>query len=260
MRRVKGIGSLEIFEMTKPRAPLAALAIMVFALSAMATPSKAAPEEKPGTISVTGEGVAKKAPDMAIITLTVLREGETARAALDANNSAMGSILSAMEADGIAERDLQTSGYSIQPRYSTPAENEKEQKAPEIVGYEVSNTLSVRVHDLSKVGDILDQAVSLGVNQGGNIYFTNEDPDQAMTEARKAAMADAIAKAKALTEAAGVGLGPIKEITEQSQPPRPIPMMRASVAKEYAAADSVPIATGENEFHVMVNVTWEIAQ
>lgn len=246
--------------MKKSRAPLAALAMMALALSAVpVSRAAAAPENKPGTISVTGEGVAKKAPDMAVITLTVLREGETARAALDANNSAMGSILSAMEADGIAERDLQTSGFSIQPRYTTPSDDQKTPQAPEIVGYEVSNTLSVRIHDLSKVGDILDQSVSLGVNQGGNILFTNEDPDQAMSEARKAAMADAIAKAKALTVAAGVGLGPIKEITEQSMPPRPIPMMRASMAKDYVA-ESVPIATGESEFHVTVNVTWEIAQ
>lgn len=242
----------------KTRASLAALAIVAFALSASTIPSTAV-ENKPGTISVTGEGVAKKAPDMAVISLTVLREGETARAALDANNSAMGSILSAMEADGIAERDLQTSGFSIQPRYSTPGEDQKKPQAPEIVGYEVSNTLSVRIHDLSKVGDILDQSVSLGVNQGGNILFTNEDPDQAMSEARKAAMTDAIAKAKALTAAAGVGLGPIKQIAEQSTPPRPIPMMRASMAKDFAA-ESVPIATGESEFHVTVDVTWQIAQ
>ena len=185
-------------------------------MPAMAQTASHHSPSQPGLITVTGEGVAKKAPDMAVITLTVLREGETARAALDANNSAMGSVLSAMEADGIAEKDLQTSGFSIQPRYSTPSDNKKKPQAPEIVGYQVSNTLSVRIHDLSKVGDILDQSVSLGVNQGGNILFTNEDPSQAMSEARKGAMADAIAKAKALTDAAGVTLGPISRITEQS--------------------------------------------
>jgi len=215
------------------------------------------PPEKAGLITVTGEGVAKKAPDMAVMTLTVLREGDTARAALDANNSAMGSVLSAMEADGIAEKDLQTSGFSIQPRYSNPSDDKKSQQAPEIVGYQVANTLSVRIHDLSKVGDILDQSVSLGVNQGGNILFTNEDPSQAMSEARKSAMADAIAKAKALTEAAGVGLGSIRRIEEETSTPHPIPMMRATFAK---AADQVPIATGNSEFRVSVTVTWELAQ
>ncbi len=214
---------------------------------------------QPGLITVTGQGIAKKAPDMAVITLTVLREGETARAALDANNSAMGSVLSAMEADGIAEKDLQTSGFSIQPRYSTPSSDKKQPQAPEIVGYQVSNTLSVRIHDLSKVGDILDQSVSLGVNQGGNILFTNEDPSQAMSEARKGAMADAISKAKALTDAAGVSLGPISRITEQTSSPRPVPMMRATLAKS-GDQSYVPVASGNSEFRASVTVTWEIAQ
>lgn len=246
--------------MPSSRSSAAAFALILLAASLAVRPAAAeAAQNKPGTISVTGEGVAKKAPDMAIITLTVLREGDTARAALDANNSAMGSILSAMEADGIAERDLQTSGFSIQPRYSTPADDSKKPTAPEIVGYQVTNTLGVRIHDLSKVGDILDQSVSLGVNQGGNILFTNEDPEQAMSDARKSAMADAIAKAKALTAAAGVGLGPIREITESSSTPQPVPMLRAATAK-MAAQSYVPVASGESEFRVTVNVTWDIAQ
>lgn len=238
---------------------LAAALLVAPRLPAMAQTAAGHASARPGLITVTGEGVAKKAPDMAVITLTVLREGETARAALDANNSAMGSVLSAMEADGIAEKDLQTSGFSIQPRYSTPSDNKKQPQAPQIVGYQVSNTLSVRIHDLSKVGDILDQSVSLGVNQGGNILFTNEDPSQAMSEARKSAMADAIAKAKALTDAAGVGLGPISRITEQTSRPEPVPMMRATFAK---ASDqgNVPVATGNSEFRAQVTVTWQIAQ
>lgn len=243
------------------RSAAAVFAPLALAVSLAAWPAAAAEAAptKPGTISVSGEGIAKKAPDMAVITLTVLREGDTARAALDANNSAMGSILSAMEADGIAEGDLQTSGFSIQPRYSTPGDDSKKPAAPEIVGYQVANTLSVRIHDLSKVGDILDQSVSLGVNQGGNILFTNEDPEQAMSDARKSAMADAIAKAKALTAAAGVSLGPIREITESSSTPQPVPMLRAAGAK-MAARSFVPVASGESEFRVSVNVTWDIAQ
>lgn len=251
--------------MQKLRLSLAAIALAAAGVAALAAvpasaESTSQPAAKPGIITVTGEGTASKAPDMAVLTLTVLREGETARAALDANNSAMGSVLSAMEADGIAEKDLQTSGFSIQPRYSSPSDDPKKPSAPQIVGYQVSNTLSVRIHDLSKVGDILDQSVSLGVNQGGNILFTNEDPSQAMSEARKNAMADAIAKAKALTAAAGVGLGPIRKITEVSSPPHPVPMLRATLAKAPAGQSYVPVATGDNEFRVTVTVTWDIAQ
>ncbi|TPW30350.1 SIMPL domain-containing protein [Pararhizobium mangrovi] len=240
---------------------LSAAFIVAAGLTALAPlPASAQSESsvanEPGTITVTGEGTAKKAPDMAVITLTVLRQGETARAALDANNSAMGSVLSAMESDGIAEKDLQTSGFSIKPRYATAKNKDSNSESTQIVGYQVTNTLSVRIHDLSKVGDILDQSVSLGVNQGGNIRFTNEDPSAPMSEARKSAMNDAISKAKALTQAANVELGPIKLITEEtnSMPPAPMAMMRAK------QSGPVPIQSGENEFQVTVNVTWEIKQ
>lgn len=244
--------------LTLKRTVAACVFAAALATQAFAAPAGASPE-MPGLITVTGDGAAKKAPDMAVMTLTVLREGETARAALDANNSAMGSVLSAMEADGIAEKDLQTSGFSIQPRYAAEPDPKKDSSPPQIAGYQVSNTLSVRIHDLSKVGDILDQSVSLGVNQGGNIVFTNEDPDEALAEARKSAMNDAITKAKALTEAAGVSLGPISRIRESTSSPHPMPMMRATLAK--TAGDSfVPVAAGESEFSAQVTVTWQIAQ
>ncbi|TIP32217.1 MAG: DUF541 domain-containing protein, partial [Mesorhizobium sp.] len=94
----------------------------------------------------------------------------------------------------------------------------------ELVAYQVTNTLSVRVRDVDKTGEILDKAVSLGVNQGGGIAFTNDDPKATITEARKKAVADAMAKAKTLAEAAGVSLGKVLEITDQNIAPVPMPM------------------------------------
>ncbi|TJV74216.1 MAG: DUF541 domain-containing protein, partial [Mesorhizobium sp.] len=77
----------------------------------------------------------------------------------------------------------------------------------ELIAYQVTNTLSVRIRDIDKTGEILDRAVSLGVNQGGGISFSNEDPTATLTEARKKAVADAMAKARTLAEAAGVSIG-----------------------------------------------------
>jgi uncharacterized protein len=115
------------------------------------------------------------------------------------------------------------------------------------------------VRDLGQLGEILDKSVTLGVNQGGGIEFTNDKPDAVITEARKAAVADAINKAKVLAEAAGVSLGRVIEIAEQPSRPEPIPVVR-SMAKEFAAADSVPMATGENAYNVTVNVTFAVNQ
>ncbi|WP_405044733.1 SIMPL domain-containing protein [Phyllobacterium sp. 1468] len=226
----------------------------------MAVPFAALADETPRPrIVVTGEGQAASAPDMAIVSMVVLQEKPTAREALTANNEAMAKVLDAMKKAGIAERDLQTSGFNIEPRYVYPdnKDNTQPPEAPKIVGYAVSNSLTVRVRDLKKVGDILDQSVTLGVNQGGNLTFTNDKPEAIVEEARKNAVANALAKAKTLTEAAGVGLGKVIEISEQSYSPRPMPMGQAKMMAA-APADSVPIATGENTYNVNVSVTFEL--
>jgi len=234
---------------------------LAFATTAMmAVPFAALADETPRPrIVVTGEGEAAAAPDMAIISMVVLQEKPTAREALTANNEAMAKVLDAMKKAGIAERDLQTSGFSIDPRYVYPdnKDNTQPPEAPKIVGYAVSNSLTVRVRDLKKVGEILDQSVTLGVNQGGNLTFTNDKPDAILEEARKKAVASAIAKAKTLTEAAGVGLGKVIEISEQSFNPSPMPIGRAKMMAA-APADSVPVAAGENTYNVNVNVTFEL--
>jgi len=99
--------------------------------------------------------------------------------------------------------------------------------------------------------------VTLGVNQGGDIRFTNDHPEQALQSARTAAMKDAMAKAKTLAEASGVTLGRIVEIAENPAQGEPMPMARMAMAKE--SADAAPVATGENSYNVSVNLTIAIA-
>lgn len=241
------------------RKKLLTLALAALAANA-AFPAQAAEEPTP-RITVSGEGEAAAAPDMALVSVTVLREGDTARAALDANNIAMTDVLAAMKAFGIAEKDLQTSGFSIQPRYVYADPNKGETFEPKITGYSVYNTLGVRVRDLAKVGEVLDQSVTLGVNQGGNITFVKDDVSGVMEEARKKAVENAIAKAKTITSTAGIGIGRILDMSEQSFQPGPIPMMQADMAMmKSAGAPSVPVAAGENSYRVTVNVTFELKQ
>ena len=108
---------------------------------------------------------------------------------------------------------------------------------------------------------MLDQSVTLGVNQGGDIQFVKGDASSILEEARKKAVENAIAKAKTITSTAGVGIGRILEMSEQSFQPGPIPMMRAEMAMgKMADSAPVPVATGENSYRVTVNVTFEIKQ
>jgi len=215
-------------------------------------------EDPAPRILVTGAGSIDIAPDMALLHLSVMREASTAREALTANSAAMTKVLDAMTTLGIAKRDLQTSSVNIQPRYTRPPrQNSGVAEAPKLVGYTVRNAVTVRVRDISRVGEVLDTSVTLGVNDGGGIQFTNEDPSAAITQARTEAMKAALAKAETLAKAAGVNIGEVLEISEQQSNPRPMPLAR--VAMDYKA-ESVPIAAGENSYKVTVNVTLAIKQ
>ena len=227
---------------------------LLLPLSALA----AEPEIREATIIVSGEGEAAIAPDMAVLSLSVVREAETAAEALKANSQAMAEVIADVKAKSIADRDIQTSNFSVDPLYRQDKADGDTYEAPVIVGYRVTNGLTLRVRDLSQLGALIDAAVKLGVNQGGGISFTNDKPDAAIAEARKKAVAEAMDKAKVLTEAAGVRLGRVIEISENFARPMPQPMYRAAMAKEMA--DAAPIAAGENAYTVTVNITYGIAQ
>ena len=209
---------------------------------------------------MSGEGTAELVPDMALLQLSVTRDADTARQALDANSAAMAQVIKALREQGIAERDIQTSNFGIQPRYVYPQPKAQgEREPPRIVGYTVRNGLDVRVRDLAKLGAIIDQSVTLGVNEGGNIMFTNDDPSAAIDKARASAVQDAAARAKTLASAAGVKLGRLLEISENSYNPGPAPMMRAEMMAS-KAADAMPVAAGENSYQVTVSVSYAIEQ
>ncbi len=237
------------------------LPVLAVAALALSLPNVALADQAVPTISLSATGKSIVVPDMAELSLSVVREAATAREALDASNAAMTEVMAAMREAGMAERDLQTSQFSIQPqyRYFQP-DPQGMVKPPDIIGYQVTNGLMVRLRDLTKVGAVLDRSVTLGVNSGGGIGFTTSQPEAALEQARKDAVERAIAKARTLTETAGVGLGRIVSMSEQGgQPPRMVQMGRmaeASIASDMA----VPVAAGEGSYEVTVSVTWEIAQ
>ncbi|MBY4629578.1 SIMPL domain-containing protein [Rhizobium croatiense] len=233
---------------------MTALLALPLAAAAPAMAQEAKPRE--AVISVTGDGESSMAPDMAVVTLSVVKQAKTAREALDENNKAMKDVLGALKSGGIAERDLQTSGFSIQPQYNYPQPVDGQQQQPQLIGYQTINSITVRLRDLATLGQVIDQSVTLGINQGGEIQFTNDKPEAAIEEARRNAVAEAVKKAKTLSEAAGVKLGRIIEINENEPRPLPQPAYRATMMKEADAA--VPVQGGETTYHVSVTVTFAI--
>lgn len=225
-------------------------------LSALPAAAQETPQRRDAPrIAVAGEGEVAVAPDMAIVNLSVVREADTAKAALAANSAAMKQVIDALKAAGLAERDIQTTNFTIQPRYLQQSPRDKPQD-PKIVGYAVSNEVTVHIRKLEEAGSIIDRVVGLGVNQGGGINFVKEDLKDVMTEARKRAVADAIAKARTLAEAAGAKLGPVLSISEGGMPPRAVPY--ATAPMRMAAEKAVPLASGENTYQAQVNMVFEI--
>ena len=207
------------------------------------------------TITVSGEAEVSGKPDTARLSAGVLSQAPTAAAALTANTTAMNRVFATLKMAGIPDNKIQTSNFSVQPQYPPFRPDAPEPR--NIIGYQVSNQVSVTVDDLTKVGPALDALVRSGANQVGEISFSIANPKPLAERARSLAVADAIAKARTLAMAAGVNLGPLLSIQEGSAI-RPVPMFaRAALA---AAPAPPPIAAGEESVSVNVTMTYGIVQ
>jgi len=218
-------------------------------------PALAQEQGAPARIVVSGEGTFAVAPDMATLSLTVMREADTAAEAMKEANETMAAVIATLKEAGISPRDLQTGGLQISPQYNYPSSSTPKEK-PRVSGYQVQNTLVAQIRDLDSLGSIIDKAVTLGVNQGANITLSNDDPSAAMNEARKLAVADAMARARTLAQASGTQLGRIVKIVEPTESAPPQPMAVKAFRADAAAA--VPIEFGENSYRVAVTITFEI--
>jgi uncharacterized protein len=204
------------------------------------------------TITVNGEGRASAVPDMAVISIGVQTDGDTAAGALRENSAAMKATIDKLKELGVANKDIQTSGLSVNPRY----DYKQDRSNPRIIGYVASNTVTVRLRNLDDAGAVIDQTVQSGANSLGGISFVFADPKPLYAAARKDAVKDAKAKAELLTEAAGVDLGRLMTIQDgyaRSPSPRP---MQARMAMEADA--SVPLAAGESSVTASITLIYEI--
>lgn len=225
----------------------------ILGLLAAASPALAEGGRMPRIISLTGHGEVRSAPDLAYVTSGVVTQGATAAEALAANTTAMNDLFAALKASGIEDRDIQTSNFSVQPRYDF-----QNGQAPKLVGYDVSNNVTVTLRKIEGLGPLLDKLVQNGSNQISGVSFDVAKPQDAMDEARKLAAADATRKAKVYATAMGVELGPVMQVSEASAGQPPMPMVRGTMMKADMAAAPVPVAAGEQTIAVDVNITWEI--
>ena len=205
------------------------------------------------TISVSGTGEVTGTPDVLIVDLgvQVLRPtvgdatGEAARLAQG--------VIDALLAEGVVEKDIQTTNYSIRPEYDYRNDTQT------LRGYRVSNTVSAKIRQMDKAGDVIDAAAAAGGNDAivNNIRFDLEADGPLVTAAREAAWNDAKAKAEQLAALAEVQLGQAVSISETSSPAPP-PIAYASATAEAARDFVTPIQAGEASVSVVVTVQFGI--
>jgi uncharacterized protein YggE len=209
-------------------------------------------------IWVNGEGKATGVPDVAILTLGIEAQELTVAEARDEAAAAMTSVMDTLKSSGIDDADIQTQYFNIQE--VTRWDSDKQQQT--VIGYQVTNTVTVKVRDITTVSAVIDGVTAAGgdLTRINSLAFTIDDPSSYYEQARADAVADAAAKAKQLADLADVKLGKPTYISESSYIPSPIYRDVATVGEQVpAATPTTPVSPGEMEITVNVQIGYAIA-
>lgn len=232
------------------RAAAIAIAIALALLTPVSSYAQTAPAAESSVVVSTGEGVVKRAPDRAWITITAESRAKTPGEAQKINAEAMSAVMQKIKAAGIPAEAVRTATYDLQPEFDYA--NGKQT----LRGYVARNAVEVRVDELPKLGSVIDVSVGAGATSVSNVRFDLKDRSAAEQEALKLAVADARGQADAAAQAAGLKVERVVrlEVHHQSAP-QPRPMMMAMRSDMSAAGGEPPVSPGELEIRAMVTLT-----
>lgn len=234
---------------------LSIFAVMIVAAGALAQTSQTpVTPQLVETVSVTGTGKVQLVPDRFTFTVGVQTVAATVDEAVTENNRRVAAVIAALKKAGAADKDIQTSNFNIYPQ-----QDYQEGRLPRILGYQVSNTITVRSEKIDQAGKLLGVGMGAGVNTSSGLQFTVANPASGRERGLKSAFDDARAKASLLAQAAGRTLGRAIVISEGVQQfPQPQPMMRAMAMEARVANQDVPVEAGTEELSFTVSVTFEL--
>lgn len=250
---------------SRPRCWLACFSLVLAALLLASGPAAAHADNPPNGITVTGQGTASLPPDLARVSGSVETQADTADAALNQNSQILQAAIAAVEASGIPEASIQTSGLHVNPLFSqTPAPQNcpssgcPPQQSPYIVGYRATNGMTVKTTNLNQAGDLAQTMVDAGINNFNGISYDLQNPEQLRTMALQAAIGDAQQQAQAAAASLGVTLGSVLNFTEESSSAPPVAAPRAVAFAASAAAPLPPAMPGPINATSSVTVTFAI--
>jgi len=209
------------------------------------------------TITVSAEGKVAVSPDIASVSFSVVSQGKDPELVQGENTEKMNTTIDFIKSQGIETKDIKTVNYNLAPQYDYGTKNFPVLR-PEIVGYTLTQTVLVKIRDLSKVAPILGGLPGQGINQIESVSFDIDDPDRYLNEARREAFLKARAKAEVMAEQNGVRIRRVVTFSENQG--GPIPYFERSLGVG-GAPDVLPapqIEPGTQEVTVQVSVTYEI--
>ncbi len=234
---------------------------LVFVSMGVPTFAQSLDDRPMSSLSVIGHGKVAAMPDVADINLGIVTEAATAKDALRINSEAMTTLHKALEAKGVAPKDIETTQIQVSPIYSQPtpgAQPRGGEFVPKVVGYRVVNAVEVTARQIGKLGELLDNLVEAGANQVNGISFRVEKAEQLMDEARKRAVADAKRKAELLATETKVVLGPARMITEAGSSPLRPNYLGGPAYSTMSPRSAPPVAAGEQELSVSIQISYSI--
>ncbi len=227
--------------------------LMIALVLLMATPVYG--EDVVRRITVVGQGAVETTPDMATVSMGVITEAKTGAEAMAQNSQALEAVLQQLSAAGIEAGDVQTSNLSLSPRWDNKIFSSSGQR--KISGFVASNTVTVRVRDLDRLGEVLDAVVQNGANTFHGLHFGLQEPQPAQDAARQDAVADARRKAQLYAEAAGVTLGDVLTISEAASR-NASPVMMTMGDSDMMQIRAVPVAQGEMTVGASITIVYAI--
>lgn len=207
------------------------------------------------TINVSGSGLASNTPDIADIQLGVESVTDEAAQAISESTTAMQAVLDAVKALGIEDKDIQTVNYSM---WVEQVYNHETGIPTGQVRYHVTNQINVRLRDLTLAGKLLENALTAGANNVGNITFGVSDPTELQKQARVLALENASAKAEELAAGLGIRVGKVRQVSEYVTGNTPVPMLARDMGM--GGGSDIPVATGSYNVTVEVQVVFDIIQ
>lgn len=232
---------------------LAVLACLVYQLNN-------SPNNLPREISFTGEGKVYAKPDVALVSLGVHSDASKSQDAVDKNNEKMNAVIKSVKNAGVADEDIKTTLYSLNPIYDNQVEPMAYlyPRTNKVIGYSLDQQIEVKIRDLSKINNILDGATAVGATNVGNLQFVVDKPEVFQAQARAKAIAKAKEKMKEMVAQSGINVGKLVGVSDGYSYPQPMYGIGGGSMMKDSASVAPEIQSGQQEIVSNVTLTYRV--